>query len=75
MYCWVIVEPPPCTSPLVTMAHAARAIPRGEMPESSQKVRFSAATTASLTVSGISAREMLCLFCTARLPIFVSPSA
>ena len=51
-YCWVIVEPPCSCSPRA-MLNAARAIPDGEMPGLVQKVRSSAAITASWTVFGI----------------------
>ena len=53
MYCCVMVEPP-CTSPPVAMDQALRRMPVTENPGSSQKLRFSAATTASLTICGIS---------------------
>ena len=52
MYCCVIVEPP-CTSPPRAIIHAARTMPRIEMPWSVQNVRFSAATAACFMVSGI----------------------
>ena len=57
MYCWVIVDPPPdawCPPVLIpTRPRAARNRPVTETPGSVQKLRFSAATTASLTYCGI----------------------
>ncbi len=53
MYCWVIVEAP-CWALPCALLNAARMMPLTSMPLSDQKVRFSAATTASLTVCGIS---------------------
>ena len=73
MYCWVIVDPP-CSSPPRAMVQAARNMPRREMPLSSQKVRFSAETTACFIVSGISSKAIGCRFWTAKVPSSALPS-
>ena len=52
-YCWVIVEAPWVELPRALL-NAARMMPLGSMPLSVQKVRFSAATTASWRFWGIS---------------------
>ena len=49
-------------------------MPRSEMPRSVQKDRFSAATTASLIVFGISSRVSGCRFWMAKLPSWALPS-
>ncbi len=72
MYCWVIVEPP-WISPPRKIVHAARNMPRREMPRSVQKSRFSAATAACLTLSGISSNVSGCRFWTAKLPSWDLP--
>lgn len=61
-YCWVIVEPPCNCSPRA-MLNAARAMPDGEMPGLVQKVRSSAAITASWTCFGILASGRERRFC------------
>ena len=72
MYCCVIVDPP-CTSPPRAITHNARNIPDGEIPPSVQNVRFSAATAAFFSESGISSYGIVCRFCDANEPSF-SPS-
>jgi hypothetical protein len=52
-YCWVIVDAPWRALPRA-LEKSARRMPLGSMPLSVQKVWFSAATTASCIVSGIS---------------------
>ena len=52
-YCWVIVDAPWRALP-VALENRARTMPLGSMPLSVQKVWFSAATTASRMLSGIS---------------------
>ena len=54
MYCWVIVDAPWVALP-EALLNTARTMPLTSTPLSLQKVRFSAATTASLTSCGISA--------------------
>ena len=73
MYCWVIVEPP-CRLPPWAITYADRAMPRSETPLSVQKVRFSAATTACLIVSGISSKSSGCRFWMAKSPSSLLPS-
>ncbi len=53
MYCWVIVDAPWVALP-EALLKTARAMPLTSMPLSLQKVRFSAATTASFTSCGMS---------------------
>ena len=54
---------------------AARRMPLGSMPLSVQNERFSAATTASCRVCGISVSGIDSRFCVAKLPISALPSA
>ena len=53
MYCWVIVDAP-CVALPWALLNTARRMPLTSMPLSLQKLRFSAATTASLMSCGIS---------------------
>ncbi len=73
-YCWVIVEAP-CTLPPWALLKAARRMPLGSMPLLVQKVRSSAAITASWRFCGICFSEMDSRFWVAKVPIGVSPSA
>ena len=57
------------------LLNAARTMPLGSIPASVQKVRFSAATTASLTLSGISSSGIDSRFWVANWPTSVSPPA
>ncbi len=57
------------------LLNAARRMPLGSMPLSVQKVRFSAATTASWMFCGICASEIDSRFCVANLPTSLLPSA
>ena len=52
MYCWVIVEAP-CVELPEALLNTARTMPLTSTPLSVQKVRFSAATTASLMSCGM----------------------
>ncbi len=60
-YCWVMVEPL-WVLPPIAMLNAARAMPIGSTPLSSQKVAFSAATTAFCIDSGISSMSTIWRF-------------
>ena len=73
-YCWVIVDAPWVELP-EALLNAARRMPLGSMPLSVQKVRFSAATTASCRFCGISSSEIDSRFWVAKLPTSVLPSA
>src|SRR2546430_2431438 len=72
-YCWVIVEPP-CNCWPRAMLYAARAMLDGEMPGLVQKVRSSAAMTASWTVFGIWANGTDRRFCSENVPSTCLPS-
>ena len=66
-YCWVIVDAPWVDS-LVALEKAARRMPLGSRPLSVQKVRFSAAITASWTCSGTVSSGTLIRFWSANRP-------
>ena len=73
-YCWVIVDAPWVALPWALLK-AARRMPRGSMPLSVQNVWFSAATTASFIVCGISSSGIDSRSWVANSPSTVSPSA
>jgi len=73
MYCWVIVEAP-CRLRPRAISYSERTIPVGDIPLSVQKLRFSAATTASLIDCGISEYAIDVRFCSAKEPRTVVPS-
>jgi hypothetical protein len=58
-----------------TLLKAARTMPLGSIPLSVQKVRFSAATTASCIVCGICSSGIDSRFWVANLPSSLLPSA
>ena len=70
----MIVDAPWVALPRALL-NAARRMPLGSMPESVQKDWFSAATTASWMLCGISSSVMISRFWVANEPSSVLPSA
>ncbi len=71
----MIVEPPERFPPLLVMSsYAARMMPVGEMAPSVQKLRSSAASTASCRFTGIWAYSRFVRSTTLNVPSWVAPS-